>query len=160
MKVDKYLQAHPRGYHPFAEIETWKEDTIANQMNGNLRDGEGESQDMDMEDVEKLNAFPSPPPPGFGDPLTFDDTLINQLLVSFKGSGTRRASGVVRLTVRSLFGKYSWTLMNFQDLAFQSPELVMDQVKELVAAIGVNHMAFAAEEDSGRLKDKGVLYFG
>ncbi len=92
--------------------------------------------------------------------MTFDDTLINQLLVSFKGSGTRRASRVVRLTVRSLFGKYSWTLMNFQDLAFQSPELVMDQVKELVAAIGVNHMAFAAEEDSGRLKDKGVLYFG
>ena len=97
--LDKYLQTYSQGYHPFAEIEAGYIDGDASDPNGINRNGEGDADDIDMEEVEKLKTFPTPPPPSFADPASFAEAMIDQLLVLLKGPGVRRSSRLVRLGV-------------------------------------------------------------
>ena len=49
-------------------------------------------------------------------------------------------------------------LIQRQALQFVQPEAVMGQVREMVAAIGLDLMADSSS--LGRMKDKGILFFG
>lgn len=48
--------------------------------------------------MEELDAFPSPPPPGFADPASFKSDQVDSLLVLMKG-GLGRKSRLVPLSV-------------------------------------------------------------
>ena len=51
-------------------------------------------------------------------------------------------------------------LTGSQDLAFNEPERVMEQVRQLAAAVGICNMASTNEEDVSDIQNKGLLFFG
>ena len=100
-KVDRYLQAHHQGYHPFAEIESQVEITTSIGARGASCDGGEGNEDVgmeDMDDMEELYSFPSPPPPGFGDPWNLDEMICEDVLVLLRGS-SRKPDRITRLGV-------------------------------------------------------------
>lgn len=98
-KIDKYLEAHPQGYHPFAEIESRVQISTPNRVRSLPRENEGGEDEIDMEDMEEINSFPSPPPPGFDDPSSLDEKICQSVLVLLSGGSSRRPDQIVRLGV-------------------------------------------------------------
>lgn len=91
------MQANQRGYLPFDGIddpESSCEHTADSHHNGEVT-----SKDVEDEEVEELNEFPSPPPPGFTDPAATSELEIDSILVYLKGYGTKRSPKVVSLKV-------------------------------------------------------------
>jgi hypothetical protein len=83
-ELDKFLQDHPSRYHPFCTVLTAPS---AQPRSTKPKEGEESQEDSDMEELESLDAFPIPPPPGFDDPSTFSDKEVNKLLVLMQGRG-------------------------------------------------------------------------
>lgn len=98
-KLDSFLQSHPKGYFPFIDIEASFSDP-ADLVTGSLNDGAAD-MDPEMDDVDSLETFPHPPPPGFADPLALDEGDLESMLVMMKG-GRLRKSRVVPLGVSVL----------------------------------------------------------
>ncbi|GMK57891.1 hypothetical protein CspeluHIS016_0407250 [Cutaneotrichosporon spelunceum] len=162
-KLDQFLQVH-KGYTPFEEVEgmddaavreEWeakrKEDvTMAEpreqrpKRTGKLvasssdKDDKPESESDEDEDEDgALSRYPSPPPPGFGDPESLSRHQLDDLFVFLDHGGK---VGVL---------PYS---------AFQSGLTPIGQrmTKELVAAVGPDRFASTPMQ----LRTKALLYFG
>lgn len=95
--LDKYLQTHSTGYHPFALIPAdWKpsptEDGDIKMNDHDLLQKNLTEQDEDEEDedVEELDESPTTPPPGFADPSSYTDEQMDGLLVLMKGGPGKR----------------------------------------------------------------------
>jgi arginine-tRNA-protein transferase len=156
-QLDKYLQQHPTGYHPFDAIENGfdsKKIGVDQAVECDSDDGDGDESEHD----EELD-FPDPPPPGFGDPSAVQESDLDSFLVMLKG-GVRSRSRLVQLGVSSF-----WHVSNLvdnrwhgQDLQFVNSDGTYRLIKELVAAVGSDHMAAGTSLNS--MKDKGILYFG
>lgn len=98
MGLDRFLQAHPSGYHPFAEIPPdWKDDKSKPAQDVRMNN-ENENTEEDEGEVEQMDEFPSTPPPGFADPSSYTEDEIDRLVVLMKG-GIGRKSRVVPLGV-------------------------------------------------------------
>lgn len=94
-KLDKELQADPRGYRPFSQLEQAL-DLESKDHNGQAprfqKDALGPDTDMtedtdlsDEDEDEDLVGFPKPPPPGFSDPTAISQNDLDGLLVMLKG---------------------------------------------------------------------------
>jgi len=97
-KLVNNLEANSRGYRPFAAIEL-HEPAATTTGEQQLSNGEAVPDDIDMEDIDEPETLPSPPPPSFEDPSTYEDAVIDELLVLSQGSGLRPTSKVFRLGV-------------------------------------------------------------
>jgi hypothetical protein len=82
-QLDKYLQAHPTGYHPFANITTASKADIA--MTDFKPPTPGESGSDSDSEFEVEDEFPKTPPPGFADPASYTQNQIDRLVVLMKG---------------------------------------------------------------------------
>ncbi|ORY30381.1 arginine-tRNA-protein transferase [Naematelia encephala] len=142
-KLEKFLQAHPTGYMPFSHIASFPPDDLGQAVASTASTEKDEDEDEDsMSEVEELDAFPSsPPPPGFADPSSFSNGDIARLLVLMQSG--RRGSRLVQLD--NLLGSNSDALNR--------------QVRELVAAVGMEMMARSGG-GLEQVKDKGILFFG
>jgi arginine-tRNA-protein transferase len=80
-QLDKYLQAHPTGYHPFTNIAESKDIPPPSKK---AKESPEEGDDSDSE-FEEEDEFLSPPPPGFGDPASYTQNQIDRMLVLMKG---------------------------------------------------------------------------
>jgi hypothetical protein len=59
--------------------------------------------DVEMDEYESIDGFPTPPPPGFEDPLGFSEDEIDSLLVLMQSGGLmRRAPRLIKLEVSSI----------------------------------------------------------
>jgi arginine-tRNA-protein transferase len=93
--LDKYLQAHPTGYHPFAYIPTLDKASDTTADNGTPTGESTSNKDLEDEDesdeeMEQMDEFPSPAPPGFSDPASFTQQQLDELLVLMKARGKSR----------------------------------------------------------------------
>ncbi|GFZ47726.1 hypothetical protein JCM24511_05473 [Saitozyma sp. JCM 24511] len=143
-ELDKFLQLHKSGYHPFASFDAPSADVDQQQAVS----GQGEEipvdTDVEMDEYESIDGFPTPPPPGFDDPSAVSEGEIDSLLVLMQSGGLmRRAPRLIKL----------------QDLEFVNPEAIKGSIRELVAAVGLERMA-RSTSDVDELKDRGVLFFG
>jgi hypothetical protein len=105
-KIDRYLQANPKGYHPFQAIESNSGPRASVRGgNGPLSANPGEdmhtsSDDEDSEDDEEMTTWPTPSPPGFEDPAKYTTTYIDDMLVLMSTkSRAKSSSRLVRLKV-------------------------------------------------------------
>jgi hypothetical protein len=58
--------------------------------------------DVEMDEYESIDGFPTPPPPGFDDPLAISEDEIDSLLVLMQSGGLmRRAPRLIKLEVSS-----------------------------------------------------------
>jgi arginine-tRNA-protein transferase len=91
--LDKYLQNHPTGYHPFASISstsnslTSAADKSSSVSASTTIEPESDTDDESEDDMKQLNEFPSPPPPGFTDPSSFTQDQLEEFLVLMKSRG-------------------------------------------------------------------------
>jgi arginine-tRNA-protein transferase len=83
-QLDKFLRAHPTGYHPFNNLS----DTADVPPSAKKPKQSSEEEDDDDEsEYEEKDEFPMTPPPGFEDPGLYTQNQIDRLVVLMKGGG-------------------------------------------------------------------------
>lgn len=101
--LDKYLTAHARGYHPFADILT-QENTSGVKSTTAPKEEEEEQE-------EALLGFPSPPPPGFSDPASIPDEIVGKTLVLYGGARGQLIQFKVCLRPFCVLGSWMWSFV-------------------------------------------------
>ncbi|BEI86601.1 hypothetical protein CcaverHIS002_0608880 [Cutaneotrichosporon cavernicola] len=163
-KLDQFLQVHS-GYTPFKEVEAINDASVREEweaqrkedvnmaepheprpkradklvMNGNDKpDGPDDSDSgSDSEESSEPNDYPSPPPPGFGDPNQFDFDELDSLFVFFNHSGKP-------------------AVLPYAEFRNNLTPIGRRMTKELVAALGPDMFASSPME----LRTKALLHFG
>ena len=159
-RLDDFLQAHPRGYHPFADNHT----EISNGMivdatsliGGEPGHRNGDDSDDEGEDEERMDEWPTPCPPGFSDPQQLSRRSIEDLLVLLKGK--RGGSSLVRIGVschpsQRVLAREGAEL---QDLQFRNASVMDRLIRELAAAVGLESLATKPQD----MEERGILHFG
>ncbi|EIW71254.1 hypothetical protein TREMEDRAFT_67646 [Tremella mesenterica DSM 1558] len=142
-ELDNFLVSHPTGYRPFGELSQKKDSSISGVIIPNKAHGEKEEVGDEAVDVyDQSDDWPDPPPPGFSDPSSFTKTQIDNLLVDIRG-------GKLRGTRIAKFG----------DLKWNKPQVVDEMVRELAAAVGIDHLVNPVSETHDFV-NKGVVHLG
>ena len=103
-ELDKFLQAHPRGYHPFASISSLLADAspaTASDSTNNATGVEDDSDD-DEDGLGGMLPYPSPPPPGSLDPDDISNAELDRVLVVLRGNSDRATTLGVSLIISQL----------------------------------------------------------
>ncbi|WVQ83235.1 hypothetical protein IAT38_005374 [Cryptococcus sp. DSM 104549] len=154
-ELEAYLMSHPRGYHPFAQLEasfkvspptdtspSAPKDLSAPEANATGPDaGAGSDSGEDSSD-EEPGDWPRPPPPSFADPESFSDAEVDGMLVLLSMKPVRGGKQLFRIS----------------ELDFVDPRSVRQLVRQFMAAVGKDYIGREGAE--GGIAGKGILFLG